>query len=121
MISKKMIGIDVDSANDSAQTKPNHAPIVAGRATPSRFPTVHPFAPIRKLVGNENSATRPEKIFFRSEEFIIRDERRATDSFCREIDKTGGSGWWRIRCIHSRTSLKRQDFVRGKFDHGFRR
>ena len=60
MIPQKMIRIDVDLFDDAAQSQLNDTPIISGRATAATFTTVHPFAAIGVLIGNENSATRLE-------------------------------------------------------------
>ena len=73
MIAEEMVGIDVDGANDSAQTELDDAPIIAGNAPPARLPAVHPFAVVGEFVGNENSTPGYEQMFFFREKFVVRD------------------------------------------------
>jgi hypothetical protein len=87
MVSEEMVRIDIDLFDDAAQTQLNDTPIVPGSATPARFPSIHPFAAVGVLVGDEDSAARLQQIFLLREELVVGEQRFAAHAFRSQIDK----------------------------------
>src|SRR4030081_1092924 len=108
MITEEMVRIDVDLANDSAQSQLNHTPIVSRRPASSAFPSIHPFAAVGVFIGNKNSATRLEEILLLCKELIIRDYRAAAEACRCKVDKTGGRSGCLIRCGHAKKNPESQ-------------
>lgn len=75
MISEKVIRVDVDLFDDTAQSQLNDAPIVSWFASPPRLPSVHPLAVISVFIWNKNAPAWLEKIFLICEELIVRQQR----------------------------------------------
>src|SRR3954467_14253346 len=95
MIAEEMIGIDVDLLNDAAQTQLNDTPIVSRRASPPRFPSVHPFAVVGIFIRDKHAAPWLEQILLLGKELIVRQQNATTNALRSQIDKAcGGRCLW---------------------------
>ena len=88
MIAEEMVRIDVDLFDDAAQSQLNDAPVVAGGAPAAGFPSIHPFAAVGVLVGDENSAAGFQQVFLLREKLVVGEKRKAADALGCEINKT---------------------------------
>src|SRR5437879_13803306 len=95
-----MIRIDVDLFDDAAQSQLNDTPIMSWGATAAGLPSIHPFAAVGVLIGDEDSAAGLHEILLRREELIVREQCDAADALSREINESGRRRYSRIRCPH---------------------
>src|SRR5678815_3731294 len=86
IIAAEETGIDHDSANYSRQAETDDAPVKSGRASPARFPAVHPLPQIGVLVFDKDRSGYLKKILFGRKEIIVGEEHSAAKPFCSEID-----------------------------------
>src|SRR5882724_4643000 len=87
IIAAEKTGIYHDAANYSWRSKTDDAPIVAGRASPARLPTIHPLSQVGVLPFDEDRRAGLEKIFFGREKLIVGNEHGAAESFRCEINQ----------------------------------
>ena len=76
-ISEKVAGVYIQDARDTGKAQLDHAPVVARSTLAACFPSIHPFAAIRVLAGNEHRRPSLDQIFFRREKFVARGEHAA--------------------------------------------
>ena len=79
--------IDNQTANNSRQSQANDAPVVARRASPPRFPPIHPLAAIGEFALDENGLRFLQQIFFGREKVVVSFNDRAAQPFGGKIGK----------------------------------
>jgi hypothetical protein len=92
MVPQEMVRIDIDLFDDAAQSQLNDTPVVAGSAAPARFPSIHPFAAVGVLVGDEDSAAGFQQIFLLREELVVGDNSFTANALGSQVDEAGRWG-----------------------------
>src|SRR4051794_3368103 len=86
MVAAKEASVDHDAANDAGETETNDAPIEARRTAPAAFPSIHPLAVVRVLVGDKDRRAGFQQVLLGRKKIIARHKHRAPQPLRRQID-----------------------------------